>query len=180
MRPRIPVPQLGAAARYHRAMEKARRAVLAAAELMPHHSGPNAEFTRFMVNLNAELRRGGYLLAGDGKGGFLPAALPTAAELAERRDITRRPEGARDITARPAYEPVAGPGMIRAMTEQEAGEAANEERRELAIAPRRRTESEHCRVCGTPIASAELCERCGEGNDPFQSCDNSGKDHGRI
>lgn len=79
------IPQLRRVARYQQAMAKARTAVFALAELMPHHDGPNIEFTRFMVNLKAELIRAGYIAAGDGKGGFLPAPLPSAAELEARR-----------------------------------------------------------------------------------------------
>ena len=25
----------------------------------------------------------------------------------------------------------------------------------------------HCKCCGTPIDTCELCEKCAEGNDPF-------------
>lgn len=114
-RPReIRRPVLAPARRMQAKMEAAHKAVMALADSMPTHSGPNQEFTRWFVSLGAELRRKGYLLTGDGKGGFLPPALPSAAELAERmpssaddmmrRDITQRPEGARDITKRPMTE----------------------------------------------------------------------------
>lgn len=36
---------------------------------------------------------------------------------------------------------------------------------------------EYCRGgCGTPIIIGELCANCAEGNDPFKTCDNAGRD----
>jgi hypothetical protein len=81
-RPPLHIPPLKPAARQRKAMEKAHKAIFDLARIMPNHAGPNQEFTRFMVNLQAELRRGGYLLAGDGKGKFLPSA----EDLASRRN----------------------------------------------------------------------------------------------
>lgn len=39
-------------------------------------------------------------------------------------------------------------------------------------------ESEYppCKLCGGPNDMAELCASCGEDNDPYFECDNSGKD----
>lgn len=33
-----------------------------------------------------------------------------------------------------------------------------------------------CRVCGTAIDSAELCDDCADGNNPFQTAGNCGAD----
>ncbi len=77
-------PQPRRDVRINRAMMRARDALFALARIMPHHNGPNADFTRFMVNTKAELIRAGYLLPGDGKGGLAPVTLPTAADLAAR------------------------------------------------------------------------------------------------
>jgi hypothetical protein len=37
-----------------------------------------------------------------------------------------------------------------------------------------------CRVCGEPIRTCELCARCAEGNNPFETCDNAGRDMARF
>ncbi len=158
--PRKPLqrPIIRSDQRVARAMARARDAIFALAEIMPHHNGPNADFSRFMVNLKAELIRAGYIAAGDGKGGFLASALPTAAELAERREA-RHARGQAQIRA-------IDPG------EAEAGEAANEERRELAVY----VNKSRCGVCLIPIASGELCDEHAKDNDPFATAENSGKD----
>ncbi len=33
-----------------------------------------------------------------------------------------------------------------------------------------------CRLCEAPIESAELCEDCAKGNNPFFTCDNAASD----
>lgn len=35
---------------------------------------------------------------------------------------------------------------------------------------------DRCKVCRKTILSGELCAECAEGNDPFVTCDNTGKD----
>lgn len=36
-----------------------------------------------------------------------------------------------------------------------------------------------CKCCDTLIESAELCEDCAKGNDPFFTCDNAARDMSR-
>ena len=37
-------------------------------------------------------------------------------------------------------------------------------------------DAEECRMCGASIRSSELCDECADGNDPFVTCDNVGRD----